>query len=132
MTCHRVSRWITSAMASWPGNGLATSKARRFTSSRYRPTEINIASTSATERAASVAIRRGGGGFVVAYETASLFGNRTRRSPRSRHFNTVTTFDAGVRSTRRVSINAFGDYLLNCTALDGSGFNIRGRRDHLL
>lgn len=106
-------------------------KARRFNSIGFMNPEINIASTSATERAASVAIRRGGGGFVVAYETASLFGNRTKVAEVSA-FNTVTTFDAGVRSTPAVSINAFGDYLLSYTALDGSDFNIRGRRGRLL
>jgi hypothetical protein len=106
-------------------------KARRFNSIGFMESEINIASTSATERAASVAIRRGGGGFVVAYETASFFGNRTKVAEVSA-FNTVTTFDAGVRSTPAVSINAFGDYLLSYTALDGADFNIRARRGRLL
>lgn len=106
-------------------------KARRFTSTGVLlGAEINIASTSATERGASVAIRRGGGGFVVAYENATT-SVRTKVAEVSA-FNTVTTFDAGVRSTPAVSINAFGDYFMTYTSLDGFDFNIRGRRGRLL
>jgi hypothetical protein len=105
-------------------------QARRFDSSGAPAFyDFTIAGTSATERNASVAMRRGGGGFVVAYESLSS-GTRTKVAEVSA-FNSVTTQDAGTRSAPAVSINAFGDYLLTYTSPDGSDQNIRGRRGYL-
>src|SRR5262249_14958532 len=56
------------------GNGGGDIKARRVSSSGIAGPVLNIASTSDNEGGASVAMKRGGGSFVVAYD--SDFGSR--------------------------------------------------------
>ena len=107
-------------------------KARRISFSGSLGSEINIASSSALETLPSVALKRGGGGFVVAYESFTT----TPRTPARvkvaevSAFNTVTTLDVPLRSAPAVSINAFDNYLLTYTEFGGD-FNIRGRRGFL-
>jgi hypothetical protein len=77
-----------------------------------------------------VALKPGGGGYVVAYESVSS-SVRVKVAEVSA-FDRVTTLDAGERSVPAVSIDAFGDYLLTYASFDGSDLNIRGRRGTLL
>jgi hypothetical protein len=113
------------------GSGGSDIKAVRVSSIGFAGGEITIAGTSANERNPSVALRRTGGSFVVAYDsTTNFISNRVRVAEVSA-FNTVTTLDAGVRSAPAVSINGFGDYLLTYTSNDNGDLNIRNRRGRL-
>jgi hypothetical protein len=120
------------AVVAWQraGSGGGDIKARRVSASGFLGAEINIASTEANERNFSVALKRGGGGFVVAYDSSFLLVTSVKVAEVSAS-NAVTTRDSGVRFTPAVSINASDDYLLTYTAADGSDLNIRGRRGHL-
>ena len=108
-------------------------KAMRISSSGVQGPEINIASTSDFEDEPSVALKPGGGGFVVAY----LSVRRTLdaidyRVAEVSAFDTVTTLDTG-RGSGAVSIDASGNYLLTYTASDAGGDeNIHSRRGRLL
>jgi hypothetical protein len=103
--------------------------ARRVGSNGSLGAEINIASSSTGVSVPSVALKRGGGGFVVAYQTYEN-GLRTKVGEVTA-FNAVLTYDAGLRTTPAVSINGFDDYILTYTSSDAGDANIRGRRGHL-
>jgi hypothetical protein len=103
--------------------------ARRVNSNGSLGALVNIATSSAGVSAPSVALKRGGGGFVVAYQ-AFENGLRTKVGEVTA-FNAVLTYDAGLRTTPAVSINGFDDYILTYTSSDAGDANIRGRRGHL-
>jgi hypothetical protein len=114
------------AVVAWESN--FNVKARRISSTGVMGAEINIASTAAIEEEPSVALRRDGGGFVVAYQSdgETAFGIKVAEVSA---FDSVTTYDAGVRADPAVSIDAFGDYLLTDTGDVGSSTaDIHARR----
>ena len=113
------------------GNGGSDVKARRVSSSGIAGPVLNIASTSDLEGGPSVAMKRGGGSFVVAYD--SDFGSRLQvMVAEVSAFNTVTTLDAGQpRFGSAVSIDGFDNYIVTYTARDGLDLNIHERRGHL-
>ena len=88
--------------------------------------QINIASSSAIEFAPSVVLRRGGGGFVVTYE--SLTTSVRAKVAEVSASNTVTTFDAGVNPAQAVSIDGVGNYFISAT---GPELDIHARRGFL-
>jgi hypothetical protein len=88
--------------------------------------QINIASSSAIEFVPSVALRPGGGGFVVTYE--SLTTSVRSKVAEVSAFNTVTTFDAGVNPAQAVSIDGLGNYFISAT---GPELDIHARRGFL-
>ncbi len=101
--------------------------ARRFDPFGSLGNEFTIAGTSFRERNASVGMRRGGGGFVVAYEYmpgGATYSRVAEVSP----FNSIVTYNTGVRLAPAVSMSLFGEYVMTYTSLDGSDLNIRGRR----
>lgn len=100
--------------------------ARRVSSLGVAGPEITLVSGATAARAPSVALKRGGGGFVVAYET--FFGGLRTRVAEVSSVNAITTFDAGLRSAPAVSINAANFYLVTYTSIDSGNANIRGRR----
>jgi hypothetical protein len=108
-------------------------KARRISSSGVQGPEINIASTSDSEDEPSVALKPGGGGFVVGY----LFVPHSvapidYRVAEVSAFDTVTTLVAG-RGEGAVSIDASGNYFVTYTGSDAGGDqNIHSRRGRLL
>ena len=122
------------------GNAVVAWNEQRTTSRRggsARPVARGPRSISPAPRtrseAPSVALKPGGGGFVVAYRRSSLgdLRNLDFRVAEVSAFDTVTTFDAG-RGAGAVSIDAFGDYLLTYTAFDAGGdTNIHSRRGRL-
>ncbi|MDG3002606.1 hypothetical protein [Paludisphaera mucosa] len=107
-------------------------KARRVGLDGALGAEVGIAGTTAFEYKPAVALRRGGGGFVVAYEVqARSGGNRTRVAEVS-FTNTVSTVDIGVRSDPALSIDWFGNYLLTYTSyVSIAAGDIWGRRGSL-
>jgi hypothetical protein len=121
------------AVVAWEKGG--DIKARRISSSGVQGPEINIFSSSlSTERNASVALKPGGGRFVVTYESFStlpvLFPLSYSVAEVS-FGDTVTTFDAG-RGAGAVSIDTFGNYLLTYTASDPwADQNIHSKSGHL-
>jgi hypothetical protein len=104
-------------------------KARRVSSAGIAGSEINIQSTTANETAPSVALNRGGGGFVVAYNGAS----GATVSEVSATDAVLATFSLGFfREGPAVSIDGFGEYLLTYNSTDVFfDHNIRGRFGHL-
>ncbi len=91
---------------------------------------MELTKTPNQELAPSVALKPGGGGYVVVYE--SLTSTARTKVAEVSAFDHVTTLDAGERVFPSVSIDFFGDYLLAYESLDGSDRNIRGRRGTLL
>jgi hypothetical protein len=116
------------AVMAWQRNG--NIEARRIFAGGEVGVLVDIAKTSALELAPSVALKPGGGGYVVAYE--SIGSSVRAKVAEVSASNRVTTIDAGERSVPVVSIDFFGDYLLADVSLDGSDLNIRGRRGTLL
>jgi hypothetical protein len=107
-------------------------KARRVSSIGTLGGEISIASTIANETRPSVALKHGGGGFVVSYDSTNNF----QVTEISASDTTVTTLGIGpVRSGTAVSIDGFDRYMLTYTATEvpaGSvDLNIKGRFGHL-
>jgi hypothetical protein len=119
------------AVVAWERDG--DIEARRVSSSGAMGPEISIASTSNIERHASVALKRGGGGFVVAYDsTPSFVFNLSYRVAEVSAFDTVTLVGSGFGASPAVSIDAFGGYLMTYTTLERFDQNISGRRGLLL
>jgi hypothetical protein len=113
------------------GNGGGDVKARRVSSSGIAGPVLTIASTSDSELAPSVAMKRGGGSFVVAYDSDSQ-GRLQVMVAEVSASNVVTTLDAGQpRFTPAVSIDGFDNYIVTSTARDGFDLNIHERRGHL-
>jgi hypothetical protein len=106
-------------------------KARRVSSAGSVGGEINIQSTLANEGNASVALKRGGGGFVVSYDS----GSNVKVTEVSATDAVLATYDAGSqRFGSAVSIDGFDRYTLAYTSTETQGFpfpsidlNIRGR-----
>jgi hypothetical protein len=120
------------AVVAWQQHGTTGSdiKARRVSSGDTVGPVINIAVTSADEANPTVALRRGGGGFVVSYDSAGLLTTDVKVAEVSA-FDQVRTLDAGVRFDPYVSINAFDQYILTYTAETFGSIDIRGRLGHL-
>jgi hypothetical protein len=117
---------VGDAVVAWEQNGNIA--AVRVSSTGSQGAQINIANTSNLEFGPSVALKPGGGGFVVTYESLTPTSAHAKVAEVSA-FNSVTTFDAGSVSGAAVSIDAFGDYLVTYT---GSDLDIHGRRGLLL
>jgi hypothetical protein len=106
-------------------------KARRVSSTGVLGPELNIASGPNLDRDAKVALKPGGGGFVVAYDsTLPTFDGIRYRVAEVSAFDSVTTLDTG-RGSGSVSIDFFGDYFLTYAASDGPDTNIHSRRGQL-
>jgi hypothetical protein len=118
------------AFMEW-GNGGTDVKARRVSAAGIAGRVLTIANTTDQEGGPSVAMKRGGGGFVVAYD--SDFGPRFQvMVAEVSASDTVTTFDAGQpRFGTAVSIDGFDNYIVTTTARDKSDLNIHLRRGHL-
>jgi hypothetical protein len=109
-------------------------KARRVSPLGSLGAEINIQSTTAQETAPAVALKQGGGGFVVAYNSASSV-----KVTEVSAFDTVlATIDAGSsRFGPAISIDGNNNYLLTDTSSEFRFFpfsidqNIRARFGHL-
>jgi hypothetical protein len=114
------------AVVAWEQNDNIA--AVRVSSTGSQGAQINIASTSNLEFGPSVALKPGGGGFVVTYESLTSTSAHAKVAEVSAT-NTITTFDAGSVSGAAVSFDAFGDYLVTYT---GSDLDIHGRRGLLL
>jgi hypothetical protein len=112
-------------------NGGYDVKARRVSASGVTGPVLNIATTSDNEIASSVAMKRGGGSFVVAYD--SDFGSRQQVFVAEvSASNAVTPLDAGQpRFGPSVSIDGFDNYVVTYTAIRGVDLNIHLRRGHL-
>ncbi|WP_435005638.1 hypothetical protein P12x_003453 [Tundrisphaera lichenicola] len=107
-------------------------KARRVGLDGALGVEVSIAGTTAVEFKPAVAQRRGGGGFVVAYEVLVPSGENRTRVAEVSFTNKVSTVDIGVRSDPSLSIDAFGNYLLTYTSHVSIVLgDIRGRRGYL-
>ena len=89
-------------------------------------TETTIAATSFSEESPKVALKRTGGSYVVVYNGNDQTSEHVRVAEVSAS-DSVTTFDAGVRSDPSVSINAAGQYVVTYTSNDGGDLNIRRR-----
>ena len=113
------------------GNGGNDIKARRVSSTGIAGPVLNIANTSDNEAAPSVAMKRGGGSFAVAYDSDA--GSRLQvLVAEVSATNVVTTLDAGQpRFTPSISIDGFDNYMVVYTALRGQDLNIHSRRGHL-
>jgi hypothetical protein len=120
-----VTAWST------PGNGGSDVKARRVSVSGIAGPVLTIASTSDSESGPSVAMKRGGGSFVVAYDSDS--GSRFQvMVAEVSASNAITTLDAGQpRFGTAVSIDGFDNYIVTYTARDKLDLNIHERRGHL-
>jgi hypothetical protein len=95
--------------------------------------EINIASTPDYEVDPHVALKPGGGGFVVAYDDVPTdFHTINGRVAEVSASDTVTTLDTGY-APDSVSIDFFGDYLITQTVSVGgtSVADIYGRRGYM-
>jgi hypothetical protein len=113
-------------------------KARRINANGSMGPEINIYSDSRSlDRDAKVALKPGGGGFVVAFDSVSFDPSLpvlVYRVAEVSAFDSVTILDAG-RGADAISINFFGDYLITYTTIDGlhgPDNDIFGRRGRLL
>jgi hypothetical protein len=107
------------AVVAWDKN--ADIKARRIDSSGVMGPEINIASTANYERAPSVALKPGGGGFVVVYTSYPTdFHTYDGFVAEVSASNVVTTHPI-FGEADSVSIDAFGDYLV--TFMTGGGIS---------
>jgi hypothetical protein len=108
-------------------------KARRVSSTGVVGSEINIQSTLAQETSPAVALKRGGGGFVVTYNS----GGDVKVSEVSAFDTVLSTQDLGsLRSAPAVSIDGFDRYMLTYTATEfrfpfSIDQNIKGRFGHL-
>jgi hypothetical protein len=90
-------------------------KARRVSSIGSLGSEINIQSTSSDETSPSVALKRGGGGFVVAYNSSG----HVKATEVSAFDSVLATNDAGsLRSAPAVSIDGFDRYMLTDTSTE--------------
>jgi hypothetical protein len=103
-------------------------EARRVTSAGSLGPELNIQSTSANDTSPSVALKHGGGGFVVAYDSST----RVKVTQVSASDTVVATYDAGSsRTGPAVSIDGFDRYMLTDTSTDltssGRRLDIKGR-----
>ena len=112
-------------------NGGFDIKAKRVSAAASLGAELNIQSTSANENSPSVALKRGGGGFVVSYNSTS----NVKVTEVSAFDTVVATHDAGsLRSGPAVSIDGFDHYMLTYTSTEIQSFpfgsvdlNIKGR-----
>lgn len=116
---------LGNAVVAWERAG--DIKARRVSSTGALSGEINIASSSNFEFGPSVALRKGGGSFVVSYESITSTSAHAKVAEVTAA-NAVTTFDAGSRSGGSVSIDSFDHYLLTDTSPD---LDIHGRHGFL-
>jgi hypothetical protein len=121
------------AVVAWQQQGGVSPsiKARRISAGGAAGSPITIAVAGQTLSDTKVALKQGGGGFVVVYNSLDGAGNVKVAEVSSS--GTVTTFNVNGRGDPAVSINGFGDYLVTYTSSDGvpGGLNIRGRRGHL-
>jgi hypothetical protein len=113
------------------GNGGSDIKARRVSASGIAGPVLDIASTSDYEGSPSVAMKRSGGSFVVAYE--SDFGSRAQvMVAEVSASDVVNPLDAGQpRFAPAVTIDGFDNYAVATTARDKLDLNIHLRRGHL-
>jgi hypothetical protein len=100
-------------------------EARRVSSTGLLGPVTGIAGGSAP----SVALKPTGGGFVVAYNGISEFGDVKVTEVSAN--GAAVTFDAGQRDTPKVSINAADNYLLTYRFDDRAAFDVFGRLGHL-
>src|SRR5262245_41534584 len=110
-------------------------KARRVSSTGVMSSEINIRNTLANETAPTVAMKRSGGSFVVAYNSTTSGVGRTVQVTEVNASNTIVAQHnlAGNNNGAALSIDAGGDYLLTYTGITGSNNdrNIHLRFGHL-
>ena len=104
--------------------------ARRVTASGVLGAEVAVAATSFSEESPKVALKPTRGSYVVVYNGFDETSEHVRVAEVSAS-DTVTTFDAGVRSDPSVSINAAGQYVVTYTSNDGGDLNIRRRIGHI-
>lgn len=107
--------------------GNTSVQARRMLASGIVGNLISISTASFGDKDPSVAIKRVGGGFVVAYQVNTKSGIDTRVAEVSAIDAVLTTFDAGIRSSPAVSINGLNNYLVTYTSSDSGDLNIRLR-----
>jgi hypothetical protein len=113
------------------GNGGGDIKARRVSASGIVGPVLTIASTSDSELAPSVAMKRSGGSFVVAYDS-DFQGRLQVMVAEVSASNVITTLDAGQpRFSPAVSIDGSGNYIVTTSAFDKQDLNIHARRGHL-
>jgi hypothetical protein len=108
-------------------NGNNDVLARRVSSAGALGFPNLIAGTPLGERSPSVALKRGGGGYVVAYETDTPSGSHIRVVEVTASDVVLPPIDAGARFSPAVSINGVNKYLLTYTAVDAGDLNIRRR-----
>lgn len=104
--------------------------ARRVSATGVVGGAIAIAATSFSEESPKVALKHGGGGFVVVYNGYDQTSRHVRVAEVSAS-NAITTYDAGIRSDPAVSINSAGQYVVTYTSNDGGDLNIRRRLGHI-
>jgi hypothetical protein len=105
--------------------------ARRISAVGIAGPVLPIANTTDFEGDASVAMKRGGGSFVVAYDDTS--GSRLQvMVAEVSATNVITTLDAGQpRFGPAVTMDVFDNYIVTTTARDKQDLNIHLRRGHL-
>jgi len=107
--------------------GNADVLARRVNSSGSVGGITTIAATSFWESSPSVALKRTGGAYVVAFTGDVAAGSHVLVAEVSAADH-VTTYDAGARMSPSVSFNGAGYYQITYTSNDNGDLNIRRRR----
>jgi hypothetical protein len=97
--------------------------------------EISVAQATSPAylNSPSVALRRTGGAFVVAYEFGSVLGDPAVRVTEVSSSNTITATSSTrvVRFAPEISIGRFDAYLVTYTSRTSVDLNISGRRGHI-
>lgn len=120
------------AVVAWQRRDTADSdiQARRVSSTGVLGTLMTIAHTTTEEWNPSVALKQGGGGFVVSYNSTADNVTQVKVAEVSAS-GAVNTLSAGTRFGASVSINGADQYLLTYTSIDAGDLNIRRRLGHI-